>query len=80
MPIELAERSSPNVDRSMGEGILPETPPFFAAPFRTVVIWSVRRALRRGLRELAQEPRLLNDIGLSREQVLHEAAKPFWRV
>jgi uncharacterized protein YjiS (DUF1127 family) len=39
----------------------------------------VRSAERRGLRELAQEARLLSDIGLSREQVLREADKPFWR-
>jgi hypothetical protein len=40
--------------------------------------WSGQRAPP-GLREPAQEPRLLSDIGLSREQVRREAHKPFWR-
>jgi uncharacterized protein YjiS (DUF1127 family) len=41
--------------------------------------WRSRSAERRALRELVEEPRLLNDIGLSREQVLREAEKRFWR-
>jgi uncharacterized protein YjiS (DUF1127 family) len=39
----------------------------------------VRGGQRKALRELAQEGRLLSDIGLTREQALREAAKPFWR-
>jgi uncharacterized protein YjiS (DUF1127 family) len=39
----------------------------------------VRSGQRKALRELAQEGRLLSDIGLTREQALREAAKPFWR-
>jgi uncharacterized protein YjiS (DUF1127 family) len=39
----------------------------------------LRAAERRALRELAQSGHLLNDIGLSREQALREASKPFWR-
>jgi uncharacterized protein YjiS (DUF1127 family) len=31
------------------------------------------------LRELANDKRLLDDIGLTRQQVLDEAAKPLWR-
>jgi uncharacterized protein YjiS (DUF1127 family) len=42
-------------------------------------IWIGRSLQRRVLRELAGEERLLRDIGLSREQALHEAAKPFWQ-
>jgi uncharacterized protein YjiS (DUF1127 family) len=38
-----------------------------------------RSRQRRDLRQLARDERLLADIGLSREQALREAAKPFWR-
>jgi len=31
------------------------------------------------LRDLAEDKHLLDDLGLTREQVLDEAAKPFWR-
>ncbi|MBR0846451.1 hypothetical protein JQ543_01750 [Bradyrhizobium diazoefficiens] len=34
---------------------------------------------RRALREIADDPHLLYDLGLTREQALHEAEKPFWR-
>jgi uncharacterized protein YjiS (DUF1127 family) len=46
---------------------------------RTFGLWLLRSAQRRALRDLAQEGRLLADIGLTREQALREAAKPFWR-
>lgn len=38
----------------------------------------LRRRGRRELREL--DERLLRDVGISREQALREADKPFWRV
>ncbi|QIG91024.1 MULTISPECIES: DUF1127 domain-containing protein [unclassified Bradyrhizobium] len=41
--------------------------------------WAARRSLRGALRELAEDKHLLADIGLTREQALEEAAKPFWR-
>ena len=41
--------------------------------------WAARRRLRGALRELAEDKHLLADIGLTREQALEEAAKPFWR-
>ncbi|HEY5830377.1 MAG: DUF1127 domain-containing protein [Hyphomicrobiaceae bacterium] len=47
--------------------------------FRTLATWMMRSAQRRALRELSQEGRLLADIGLTREQALREASKPFWR-
>ena len=31
------------------------------------------------LREIAHDPHLLNDLGLSRDEAPHEAARPFWR-
>jgi uncharacterized protein YjiS (DUF1127 family) len=43
----------------------------------TIVIWLNRRQGRRDLREL--DDRLLADVGISREDALCEAGKPFWR-
>ncbi|MBR0774277.1 hypothetical protein JQ625_05475 [Bradyrhizobium diazoefficiens] len=34
---------------------------------------------RIALRNIADDPHLLRDIGLTREEALHEATKPFWR-
>jgi uncharacterized protein YjiS (DUF1127 family) len=45
----------------------------------TVATWIVRSDQRRALRELAQEGRLLSDVGLTRGQALLESGKPFWR-
>ena len=39
----------------------------------------MRRGHREALRELADDPHLLRDLGLTREQALEEADKPFWR-
>jgi uncharacterized protein YjiS (DUF1127 family) len=41
--------------------------------------WAARRRQRRALRDLAEDKHLLHDLGLTREQALDEAAKPFWR-
>jgi hypothetical protein len=43
--------------------------------------WSVldRPFQRMALREIADDPHLLRDLGLTREEALREAAKPFWR-
>jgi uncharacterized protein YjiS (DUF1127 family) len=41
--------------------------------------WFDRQDERIALREIADDPHLLNDLGLSRDQALHEAARPFWR-
>ena len=41
--------------------------------------WIDRPLQRIALREVADDPHLLNDLGISREQALREAAKPFWR-
>lgn len=40
--------------------------------------WLDRRHERKALREIADDPHLLKDLGLSREQALREAARPFW--
>ena len=80
MPMRLAERSVPSVGRSSGNRILPEKHSSLnSGALRTVAQWIVRSAQRRALHELAQDERLLSDIGLNREQALREAAKPFWR-
>ena len=49
------------------------------APWRVVPVWVERRIQRKTLGELADEPHLLADIGLTRAQALREAAKPLWR-
>ncbi|MGQ0685042.1 DUF1127 domain-containing protein [Bradyrhizobium sp.] len=41
--------------------------------------WLDRRLQRIALREIADDPHLLKDLGMTRDQVLREAAKPFWR-
>lgn len=43
--------------------------------------WSLldRPFQRMALREIADDPHLLRDVGLTREQALREASKPFWR-
>jgi uncharacterized protein YjiS (DUF1127 family) len=41
--------------------------------------WAQRRVQRRALAYLTTEAHLIADLGLSRQQALHEARKPFWR-
>ena len=40
--------------------------------------WLDRPLQRIALREIADDPHLLRDVGLSRDEALREAAKPFW--
>jgi len=41
--------------------------------------WLGRRRQRIALGEIADDLHLLRDLGLTREQALREATKPFWR-
>ena len=47
----------------------------------TVARWFARSGQRRALREIAERNdfHLLKDIGVSQEEALREADKPFWR-
>jgi uncharacterized protein YjiS (DUF1127 family) len=80
MPTLLAQASDLGAVRAAGEATIPNrnVPPPFAA-HQVLRIWIARSLQRRALRGLAGEKRLLNDVGLTREQALREAAKPFWR-
>src|SRR5258708_1707244 len=40
--------------------------------------WSERNRQRSALRDLADDQHLLNDLGLTRQQALDEANRPFW--
>jgi uncharacterized protein YjiS (DUF1127 family) len=46
---------------------------------RTIDRWIARSRQRRALRAIAEIDYLLNDIGVSRDEALREAGKPFWR-
>lgn len=66
--------------RSSGDTALPEIRmSALSVCLNTVAIWIARIGQKRALRELADEGRLLRDVGLNRQQALCEAGKPFWR-
>jgi uncharacterized protein YjiS (DUF1127 family) len=65
--------------RSAGDAVLPEMRRTALNTCLTVAAWIVRSGERRALRELAHDRRLLSDVGLTHEQALREAGKPFWR-
>ena len=47
----------------------------------TIARWIARSRQRRALREIAErtDDHLLKDMGVSRQEALREADKPFWR-
>ena len=53
--------------------------PILAVEWRAVRRQFARHSQREGLRAIADDPHLLRDLGLTREQALEEADKPFWR-
>ena len=42
-------------------------------------IWEERSRQRAALRDIADDPHLLADLGLTRDAALDQADKPFWR-
>jgi uncharacterized protein YjiS (DUF1127 family) len=42
-------------------------------------VWKARIRQRAALRDIADDPHLLADLGLSRDEALAQANKPFWR-
>jgi uncharacterized protein YjiS (DUF1127 family) len=59
--------------------VRPGAAALLARLFSTLAFWLARRHQREALVDFAEDKRLLADIGLTREQALHEAGKPFWR-
>jgi uncharacterized protein YjiS (DUF1127 family) len=51
----------------------------WAALLHELSRWGERRRLRAALRDLAEDQHLLDDIGLTRQEAIDEATKPFWR-
>ncbi|MBB4866282.1 uncharacterized protein YjiS (DUF1127 family) [Pseudomonas nitritireducens] len=64
--------------------LLRQAPPLRPSPAalrQWIALWQARAQLRRQLARMARaNPHLIADIGLTREQVAAEIAKPFWRV
>ena len=50
-----------------------------AAPQRGWWNWAELGLQRAALRELADDKHILDDLGITRDQALHEASQPFWR-
>jgi uncharacterized protein YjiS (DUF1127 family) len=76
MSVEILQESA---GRPASAAVISEVrSPILSAYLSAVAVWIVRRAERRVLRELAKDRRLLSHAGLTREQLLDEAAKPFW--
>ena len=70
-PIEAASPAAPLHQSNSGTSTGVSLPGWWS--------WLDRRHQRAALREIADDPHLLKDLGLSREEALREAAKPFWR-
>jgi len=51
----------------------------WAALLHELSHWSERSRLRAALRDLAEDQHLLDDLGLTRQEAIDEATKPFWR-
>ena len=79
MSVQLLQEAAPTA-RSPADAILPGVlKSALSACLNKVADWILCSGERRALRELVDDKRLLNDIGLTREQALREADKPFWR-
>lgn len=51
----------------------------WAALWHEMSRWSERSRQRAALRDLAEDQHLLDDLGLTRQEAIGEATKPFWR-
>ena len=79
MSVQLLRELAP-IGRSLQDAILSRVrKPALKWCFNTVGAWVVRSGQRKALGELAEEGRLLSDIGLTRKEAMREAGKPFWR-
>ena len=67
-------RNRPTVDRDQSSSWLR-----WAALLNEWLRWSERSRLRAALRDLAEDQHLLDDLGLTRQEAIDEATKPFWR-
>ena len=79
MSVQILQESALSGRSARDAAFLETRATMLCACFDSIAAWILRSGQRRALRELAQEGRLLADIGLTREQALDEAAKPFWR-
>jgi uncharacterized protein YjiS (DUF1127 family) len=79
MSTQMPARSVPRMGPSLRQSIFAKAHSIVGGASQTFAMWCARSAERRALQELAQEPHLLNDIGLTRDQALREATKLFWR-
>jgi uncharacterized protein YjiS (DUF1127 family) len=70
-PVQAAGRAAPLHQSSSGKQRTVRWPGWWN--------WLDRPFQRIALRDIADNPHLLNDIGLTREEALREATKPFWR-
>ena len=70
-PAEATDPATPLHQSSSGRSAFIRQPGWWS--------WLDRPFQRMALRAIADDPHLLNDLGLTREEVLREAAKPFWR-
>ena len=83
MRMHFAQGKTPGARESAGQRIPP--PQYISATaalgwLRMVRFWVGRHRQRRRLGELAElNNYLLKDIGVSQDEALREAAKPFWR-
>ena len=66
----------------IGPAIRPVSPPSGGAWRRglaLVSLWLLRAAQRRQLAEIALDPRMLRDLGLTEHDAARESRKQFWR-
>lgn len=76
MSVYIEQNHHNNFSQSLSTCIAPNEISF-GKPLKAVKFWVERSRQRKHLALL--DDRMLEDIGLSREQVLQETSKPFWK-